>query len=371
MNRLWVRFSLVIIGVVLFMAVGPFILRGIATRLGIVPELSLAPLIPEIMEALPPETLRQLLDIIQANFISNLIFFVVAGSLVTILTGVWLSRTLAAPLGDLESGVRAIEAQEFSYRVPVQGSQELKTVAQAFNQMAAQLEQAESLRRNLLADVAHELRHPLHILQGNLQAILDDVYPLDKAEIGRLLDQTRHLTTLVSDLHELAQADAHQLPIHKQPIDMAELVKGTAETFQPTAKAKKVHLRVALLGTMPQMTVDRSRIRQALHNLLNNALQYTPPGGNILVEVEQQETKLVITVADDGAGIDPEQLPHILDRFYRTDSARSLEERPSGSGTGLGLAIAKAIVEAHEGQITAESDGVGLGSRFIILLPVG
>lgn len=352
------------------MAIAPFVLRGLAFELGIVPESSIAPLIPEIVEALPPETINQILAAIQANLLSTLLIFVVSGSIVAILTGVWLSRSLAAPLSDLESGVRAIEAQDFSHRVPVRGSQELITVAQAFNQMATQLEQAESLRRNLLADVAHELRHPLHVLQGNLQAILDDVYPLEKAEIGRLLDQTRHLTTLVNDLHELAQADARQLPMNKQQVDIAELLKGTAESFEPTAKAKDIQLKVVLLGTIPQITVDRSRIRQALYNLLNNALQNTPSGGNIQLEVQQQRATLLIQVEDSGAGIHPDQIPYIFDRFYRTDAARSQEERPSGTGAGLGLAIAKAIVEAHDGEITAESSGINQGSRFTISLPV-
>jgi signal transduction histidine kinase len=370
MNRLWIRFSLVIIGVVLFMAFVPFTLRAIFTNLGLIPDSGIAPLIPEIVEALPPETIRQILDSIQANIFSTLITFIVGGSIVAMLAGIWLSRSLTSPLNDLESGVRAIEAQEFSHRVPVHGSQEFITVSQAFNQMAAQLEQAESLRRNLLADVAHELRHPLHVLQGNLQAILDDVYPLEKAEIARLLDQTRHLTTLVNDLHELAQAEARQLPMNKQPVDIAELVKSTAETFQPSAKAKELQLKVALLGTMPQVTLDRSRMRQALHNLLNNALQHTPPGGSIQLQVEQRETTLFITVEDNGAGIHPDQLPHIFERFYRTDTARSQEERPSGAGTGLGLAIAKAIVEAHDGQITAESPGPNQGTHLTISLPV-
>jgi signal transduction histidine kinase len=370
MNRLWVRFSLVIIGVVLFMAFVPFILRAIAVDLGLVRDSGISQLIPEIVEALPPDTLNQIMASIQANLFSNLLFFIIGGSVVAILAGVWLSRSLAAPLGDLETGVRAIEAQELSHRIPVQGSQELITVTQAFNQMAARLEQAESLRRNLLADVAHELRHPLHVLQGNLQAILDDVYPLEKEEIGRILDQTRHLTTLVNDLHELAQADARQLPINKQQVDIADLVKETAETFQPSARVKEITLRVALLGTIPRIAVDRSRMRQTFHNLLSNALQHTQPGGNILVEIKQQANKLQISVEDDGAGIHPEQLPHIFERFYRIDAARSQEERPSGAGTGLGLAIAKAIVEAHEGRMTAESGGVGRGSRFVIELPV-
>lgn len=370
MNRLWVRFSLVIIGVVFFMAVMPFVFRTIALELGIIPDNGITPLIPEIVESLSPEILKQLLDALQANLISTLLFFVIIGSILAILAGIGLSRSLAAPLGDLESGVRAIEAQDFSHRIRVKGSQEFGTVARAFNQMAAQLGEAESLRRNMLADVAHELRHPIHVLQGNLQAILDDVYPLEKEEIGRLLDQTRHLTTLVKDLHELSQAEAHQLPMVKQKVDMAELVKETAETFRQSAKTKNIELKAPLLGAIPSMTVDQARIRQTLHNLLNNALQHTPDGGRIVIEVEQQGSNLQITVKDNGAGIRPDQLPQVFERFYRADTARSQDDRPSGSGTGLGLAIAKAIIEAHNGHITAESEGLNKGSQFRISLPI-
>jgi signal transduction histidine kinase len=248
----------------------------------------------------------------------------------------------------------------------VHGSQELQAAATAFNQMAEQLEQAETLRRNLLADVAHELRGPLHLLQGNLQAVLDDVYPLNKEEIARLFDQTCHLTRLVDDLHELAQAEAHRVSLHKQATDPAALVKETADLFRPELEAHEIALRVELLGALPIVEIDGARIRQVVHNLLSNALRHTPPGGEITVSVEHRQETLQISVRDSGEGIEPQHLPYVFDRFYRTDSGRSREK----GGVGLGLAIVKAIVESHDGQVTVTSSGIGKGSTFTVALPV-
>jgi signal transduction histidine kinase len=231
--------------------------------------------------------------------------------------------------------------------------------------MAERLEKDETLRRNLLADVAHELRNPLHVIQGNLQAILDDVYPLNKEEIVHLSDQTRLLTTLVDDLYDLSQAEAHQMVLHKGMVDMADLVKETAVSFKPVAAAQNISLQVELLGATPYAHIDSDRMRQAVVNLLTNALRHTPKGGKIRATVEQKGDFLQILVHDSGTGIEPEHLPYIFDRFYRTDNARSRDR----GGTGLGLAISKAIVDAHDGEIIASSSGKGLGATFEIRLP--
>jgi len=287
---------------------------------------------------------------------------------VAIGSGMWMSRSLTAPLAELEEAAQAIGRQDLGRRAAVRGSRELVAVATAFNEMAGQLQQAEALRRGLLADVAHELRHPVHVLQGNLQAILDDVYPLNKEEIVRLVDQTRHLTILVNDLHVLAQADAHQLPLRQKMTDIAALVKEAAASFKPLAVAKNVSVKVELLGTIPAaMKLDAARIRQAVHNLLDNGLRHTPEGGAIIVTVEQVQQGVQIRVRDTGEGIISEQLPFIFDRFYRTDKAR---DRGRG-GTGLGLAIVKAIVEAHAGTVTVTSPGIGQGSTIAMTLPAG
>ena len=361
MNRLWVRFSLVIIGAILLL-----ILVIFAYRIMSPPPGPLHQMLPELEQSLPAGTLAEMHEIIRREVWAGLFAFIVAASAVSLVVGIWFSRGLTAPLSELETAAHAIEAQNFNHRVHVRGSRELQAVATAFNNMAGRLEQAENLRRNLLADVAHELRSPLHLLQGNLQAILDDVYPLNKEEIAQLFDQTRHLTRLVNDLHELAQAEADQLPLHKQMTDMAALVKETAVAFKPSAAVQEVSLQVRLLGALPRLKVDLARIRQVLYNLLGNALRHTPSGGRIWVAVEQRHNALCVSVQDSGEGIAPENLPHVFDRFYRADSARG---RDTG-GTGLGLAIVRAIVETHGGQVTAASEGVGQGSVFTIELPL-
>jgi signal transduction histidine kinase len=355
MNRLWIRLSLAFTAVFI---VALFIIL-LTARLAdtFIADSELSPP-PEVLEYF--ETVRRERAPLEVTPVALIVGVVAIGA------GMWMSRSLTAPLAELEKAAQAIGRQDLGHRVPVRGSQELVAVATAFNEMAGQLQQAEALRRGLLADVAHELRHPVHVLQGNLQAILDDVYPLNKEEIVRLADQTRHLTILVNDLHVLAQADAHQLPLHHKITDIAILVKEAVASFKPLAAAKKVTVQVELLGTMPAaMKLDAARIRQAIHNLLDNGLRHTQDGGAITVSVEQVQDGVQIRVRDTGEGIVPEQLPFIFDRFYRTDKAR---DRGRG-GTGLGLAIVKAIVEAHSGTVTVASPGIGLGSTVAMTLP--
>lgn len=283
-----------------------------------------------------------------------------------VIFGVVMSRTLTAPLNKLSEAARAIAGRDLSRRVEEKGSTELKAVARSFNEMAAALEQAEGLRRNLLADVAHELRTPLAVLQGNLRAILDEVYPLDQSEMARLYEHTRFLSRLVNDLHELAQAEAGQLPFNLQETDLAQLARAAAESFRPGADEKGVTLAFDLPAGTPAVSIDPARLTQVLQNLLANALRHTPAGGAITLRLEAHAQAIHLAVSDTGDGIPPEHLPYIFDRFYRTDSARS---RDNG-GAGLGLAIARAIIEAHGGRITVTSAGVpGQGSTFTIQLP--
>lgn len=365
MNRLWIRFALVITGILLAVIIVPLIFGPLLFS-----QSAAGPPIDEQVAAyirdMPPNVQarfeQQIIELAQTLLVRALIIVGVGG----MVAGVILSRMLSAPLQDLAAGARAIAGRDLAYRVPVRGSDEMRTVAESFNDMAGQLEQAEGLRRQLLADVAHELRNPVHVLQGNLQAILDGVYPLNEEELARLLGQTEHLTRLVSDLHELALAEARRLPLYRRSVAMGGLVKESAGAFQPLAAAQQIDLRVELLGVPPAASVDPARIRQTIQNLLGNALRHTPPGGRIRVTLAEQAGRAVITVTDSGSGIAPEHLPQVFDRFFRADSAR---DRESG-GAGLGLAIAKAIVEAHDGDIRAESAGVGLGSTFVFSLPL-
>jgi signal transduction histidine kinase len=355
MNRLWVRLSIAFAAVVLVvMLILSIMIRQSGHEL--VTDIE----VPAEVRAYFQEFRPQRLPWLDLTTVLALV------GMVAIIAGAWVSRTLTAPLRKLEQAAEAIGRQDLSRRVSVRGSEEIRAVAHRFNVMAGQLEQAETLRRSLLADVAHELRNPMHVLRGNLRAILDDVYPLDKEEIARLLDQTHHLTKLLDDLHELAQAEAHQLPLTKKETDMATLVKETAVPFRLLAAMRQIELRVELLGKIPTLAVDAARVRQAVHNLIGNALHHTPDGGQVLVQVVQEADKLHILVCDSGTGIAPDQLPHVFDRFYRTDSARSRDK----GGAGLGLAIVKAITEAHDGRATAVSKGVGQGSEFRISLPL-
>jgi signal transduction histidine kinase len=298
--------------------------------------------------------------------VDMLLIVATVGGLSGILYGIMMSRALTAPLNTLAQAARAIGSHDYSQRVAEKGSDEVVAVARAFNDMAADLEQAEQLRRNLLADVAHELRTPLTVLQGNLQAILDEVFPCDNAEIARLYDHTRFLGRLVNDLHELAQAEAKQLPLDRRDTDLAALVNTTADTFRPNAEAKQITLCAEVPADLPLVQVDAARLRQVLQNLLGNALRHTPTEGTITLEARLETASVCLIVADTGDGIPAEHLPHVFDRFYRIDPARSRDQ----GGAGLGLAIARAIVQMHGGVITVTSAGINQGSTFTIKLPV-
>lgn len=293
----------------------------------------------------------------------------IAGGL-GMLLGLIFARGLSAPLAHLAAAARRISQGELDQRVPVSGSEEVADLAQAFNEMAAGLQQAETLRRNLVADIAHELRTPLTIVQGNLQAVLDDVYPLEKAEIASIYDATLMLSRLVDDLRELARAEAGQLSLTLQPTQLATIVEGAVSLFEELAREKKINLVVRLPADLPLVLADPDRVQQVLHNLLANALQYTPEAGVVEIAVADpppSATFICLTVTDTGPGIAPSDLPYVFNRFWRADRSRSREH----GGSGLGLAIAKQLVEAQGGQIGVTSERTpGQGSRFWFTLPV-
>ena len=281
-----------------------------------------------------------------------------------LLLGLLISWRLTAPLRQLTHAAGAIAAGDLSQRVPARGGDELGEVGQAFNRMAASLEAGETLRRNMMADVAHELRTPLTVIQGNLQAILDGVYPLDEAQVASLFDETRLLTRLVDDLRELALAEAGQLRLDHETVDLALLAQGVVGNFSPGAEAAGVKLECAISGEGLEVTGDADRLGQVLRNLISNALRHTPAGGRVTVSVSRSGDRVHLEVADTGTGISPEDLPHVFDRFYRGDKSRSRR----GGGAGLGLAIARQLVIAHGGEIAAESV-LGAGTTFRVTLP--
>lgn len=362
MNRLWVLISVVIFVVVLTMALFPVVYREIAARAGWFPKPPERPAF-ENQSQEEVEKFRQAIE--RRNWI-NLMRTLAVGAVAGLAAGILLTRWLVAPLRQLERGAQAVAQRQWQHRVPIQGSAEIRSVARAFNQMAVELERQEKLRRDMLADVSHELRHPVHILQGSLRAILDGVYPLDMHEIDRMLEQTQNLAGLVDDLHELALAEARELPLFKEQADLVEIAANVIEIFQPLASQQSIDLSVELPPTHLYSQVDRQRTRQALLNLLSNAVRYTPAGGQISFSLQEADHEARFTITDSGIGIPGEDLPRVFDRFYRVDSSRN-RDLP---GAGLGLAIAQAIIQAHGGHIDVASPGPNQGSTFTVRLPV-
>ena len=358
MNRLWVRLSLMIAGVLFFV----FFLQFLSIMTS--PDIDQPPGITE-----QPGTGRSLDDggpmaAGRAEVARRLVNFMILSIAVGLGAGIVIARIVSAPISDLAKAAHRVGQGELGVRVKPHGSQEMVELADTFNKMAADLQHAEVLRNNLMADVSHELRTPLTVLEGNLRAALDHVYALDEAEIANLYGQTRHLIRLVSDLRELALAENHQLPLERQPTDLNALVADTLQAIEPLAVEKGVRLASQTV-LLPEVTVDPIRIRQVLFNLLSNALRHTPAGGEISVSGTREGSEVRLAVRDTGEGMQPDQLAAAFDRFYRADKSRS---RDTG-GTGLGLAIVKAIVEAHGGRVEAHSEGSGQGSTFTVVLP--
>jgi two-component system OmpR family sensor kinase/two-component system sensor histidine kinase BaeS len=267
-------------------------------------------------------------------------------------------RGVARPVGDLIEAAGRVEAGGYDARVPERGPREMRSLAHAFNAMAARLEANESQRKQLLADVTHELRTPLTVLQGNVEALLDGVHPLDHEHVAPILEETKVLSRLIDDLRTLSLAESGALALHREPIDVASIARDVVRAFSDQARRASVALGASAEGPTA-VEADPVRIREVLVNLVTNALRYTPAGGSVGIEARGDAGSVQVTVRDTGTGIAPEAVAGIFDRFSRsTDSP----------GAGLGLAIAKGLVEAHGGTIRAESVP-GQGTRIVFMLP--
>jgi signal transduction histidine kinase len=274
------------------------------------------------------------------------------------------ARRIVKPVRALAAAAHRVADGDFSQRIPVTRKDELGEMAAAFNTMAAELEQQHKLRHRAMADIAHELRTPLSVLQVQLESIQDNLTSPTPEVIAGLQDDLAHLSHLVEDLRVLTLADAGELQVDAEPAEIDGLIRSVVKRLQATAQAKGVTLDTQLPETSLHAIGDAQRLTQVLLNLLTNALQHTPSGGKITASAHTVEGKVYVTVQDNGAGIAPEDLPHIFERFYRADRARS---RGTG-GSGLGLSIAKSLVEAQGGTISVESQ-VRQGSTFTVSLP--
>jgi two-component system sensor histidine kinase BaeS len=289
---------------------------------------------------------------------------------------------MSRPLVDLTAATRAVATGDLSVRVPVRYHGEMRELSIAFNAMTEELARADELRRNLTADVAHELRTPLSVIRGKLEGVLDGVYPSTPEHLAPILEEIKLLTQLVEDLRLLSLAEAGQLPLEKRAMDVGALLRDAQVNFSPQAADQGVTLALDLPSELPEVMADRRRIAQVLGNLLTNALRHTPSGGRVTLSAavappiagEAGGGMVEVTVADTGPGIPPEDLPYIFERFWRGEKSRSR----AGGGAGLGLAIAKHLVEAHGGEIGVKSSlteglkigEVGEGTTFYFTLPL-
>ncbi len=250
-------------------------------------------------------------------------------------------------------------------RVPVTSRDELGQLTLAFNQMSADLERADRERRQMTADITHDLSSPLQVIAGYMEMLQDDAAALTPKRVQIIMTEIDHLRHLVGDLTMLAQADARELAIQLQPVKPGDLLERVFQAYQPIARTQGVSLEVDVSAHTSSVNVDEGRMLQVFGNLVDNALRHTPQGGRIRLEAEDRGEAVQFAVADNGSGIDPADVPYVFDRFYRADKSR---EANSGK-MGLGLAISKALVEAQGGSIKAESEGKGKGARIVIEFP--
>lgn len=284
---------------------------------------------------------------------------------ISLILALFLSYRLLLPVHALTKAAGRLAQGDLTQRVQVKGNDELAQLGQAFNHMAASLQHSEENRRAMTADIAHELRTPLAVQRAHLEAFQDGIYAPTAENLASVLEQNLLLTRLVDDLRTLALADAGQLSLNFQPVDLIVIVQGSISQFTPQAEARQVEMEFETPTHCPGIMADPARLGQVLGNLLSNALRYTPNGGQINLALVCQGEQIQLIIHDSGSGISDESLPHIFERFYRGDRSRSRSE----GGSGLGLAIARQLARAHGGELTAANHPEG-GAVFTLILPV-
>ena len=310
---------------------------------------------------------KTLFESFRASMLESLGYAVTASVLAALLVSLFLSRRIVAPVRTLTEASQHIADGHYEKRVDVNGSDEIAQLATSFNQMATQLEQVESMRRQLIGDVTHELRTPLTSIKGYMEGLVDGVLPSTPETFDQIHREADRLSRLVDDLQELSRIEAKAYSLDLRPVAVTNLVQTTVKRLSPQATTRRITLRSNLPADLPPLLADEDRITQVLVNLVANAIQYTPEGGDVAISTARVDDEIHISVKDTGIGIPPEHIGNLFTRFYRVDKSRS---RQAGGGSGIGLTIAHHLVEAHGGRIWAESQGEGMGSTFTFSLKV-
>lgn len=303
---------------------------------------------------------------------TNEAFLLAAAAALVVALGLsaWLSRQLAAPLGEIAEASREVAAGNYEKRLPLskeaaEDPDELAGVALSFNHMAAELEQTENLRRQLIGDVSHELRTPLTAIKGYTEGLLDGVLPANEETYLLIHREADRLQRLVADLQELSRVESGAFELEVRPVPVAGLFYTLQKRIGAQFIDKGISFHIKDPKGLPSVAGDEDRLGQILLNVASNALHYTPSGGVVTLSAAKRNSEVEFVITDSGLGIPAEHLPHIFSRFYRVDKSRSRE----AGGSGIGLTIAKRLVEAHGGGIWAESPGVGKGSKFSFTIP--
>ncbi len=309
------------------------------------------------------------LDSVEQRYLKRtnqaLLLAALSATMIALLLGVLLARSLTRPLRELTTAARAVARGDLEQQVAVRSRDELGELTEAFNQMSTDLARATQSRRQMTADIAHDLRTPLTVIGGYLESMRDGVLQPTPDRLEMMQTEVHHLQRLVEDLRTLSLADAGELTLHKHEITPEILLMRVADTYQLPAEKLGVALQARITPDLPLVRVDEERMVQVLGNLVSNALRYTPNGGQITLEARRGDDSVLLSVQDTGIGITSEDLSRIFERFYRADQARQQSEGESG----LGLSIARSIIEAHGGTIAVESE-MGRGTKFTISLPI-
>jgi len=357
-------FVVILIGIIVLLTATEFTMPGAFDR-------HMAEMI-EVMGPSASELENDLYNNFNKAVNESLIFSAAAAFISAVIVSLFVSRQVVAPIRRIMVASQHIADGHYSERVQIPGSLDIKEMDElaqlslSFNQMTLELEKAENLRKQLIGDIAHELRTPLATIKGSMEGLMDGVLPAGQDTYHQVYQEAERLQRLVDDLQDLNRVESGAIQLNFEKYPVKELVEITQRRLLRQFDEKGVSLILDIPDDLPKVSVDADRIGQVFINLIGNSLQYTPTGGVVTVMAEEKKNQILVTISDTGIGISSENLSYIFTRFYRVDKSRSR----AGGGSGIGLTIAKHLVESHGGKIWAESPGLGKGSTISVLLPI-